>query len=643
MLMSAVSPHQAVLCSIWSHHVYVYGSSCCFAVFMLKVELDSAIEMMSASAVKSSLQGGSMQASSTTTHSILPMNMMAQKVVPSTNAGPESIPVKPLPGTTLSYATLQPPPTQPLSLVQDHKPPPQSSSPPARLTEKEPETEKNIPNGTEVQKPVKTEESEPAKKPIEASPQNNNLNTENSTPPQVAADSITEPPVTSTDAPVEHPSPPVKVEEKKTSLSNGSKEHDEISSGTSSNTPVQVKPPVEDAEITPRPSGAVTTPQSSKTPPEQPAVTNSPPKTDVQVETPRRSHKRKSRELKDLNSSTLSPDAPGKPKRNRIRTQPYQSPLPELAMIVKTLNKSPSSKAADDKLIVFYKNEFLAVRNAEGSFYVCQAMQNIYKSSRRIRIRWLSQDKNNGEIYSPDFYDFTDFDCILTNLNLNKVDKNKYQLTKLELLRTENILKRAIDVEAGLSEKPRVTEEHPDGLDLSLFRDESQLKTTKKGSKLRRGGKSSKTESTDTEDNPEDEDDDKVPAKQPLTKKITGSKVATIAAKTISKGGNNRAERAATRSSRTSFPSADLPLYANKKRIVDKKVETKKVAAKPEINNVNALPRKPKACPTAPNVSGTISTLNALGRPKRAGTGVGAASVSTTSESSARKKPRSRA
>lgn len=33
----------------------------------------------------------------------------------------------------------------------------------------------------------------------------------------------------------------------------------------------------------------------------------------------------------------------------------------------------------------------------------------------------------------------------------------------MELLRTENILKRAIDVEAGLSEKPRVTEEHPDG------------------------------------------------------------------------------------------------------------------------------------------------------------------------------------
>lgn len=34
-------------------------------------------------------------------------------------------------------------------------------------------------------------------------------------------------------------------------------------------------------------------------------------------------------------------------------------------------------------------------------------MQNIYKSSKRIRIRWLCQDKNNGEIYMPDFHDHT--------------------------------------------------------------------------------------------------------------------------------------------------------------------------------------------------------------------------------------------
>ena len=68
----------------------------------------------------------------------------------------------------------------------------------------------------------------------------------------------------------------------------------------------------------------------------------------------------------------------------------------------------------------------------------------------KLSINWLT-------------YFISDFDCILTNLNLNRVEKNKYQLTKYELLRTENILKRAIDVETGLSERPRVTEEHPDG------------------------------------------------------------------------------------------------------------------------------------------------------------------------------------
>jgi hypothetical protein len=58
----------------------------------------------------------------------------------------------------------------------------------------------------------------------------------------------------------------------------------------------------------------------------------------------------------------------------------------------------------------FYnRGEFLAVRNTEGSFYICQAMQNIFKTSARIRIRWLSQEKkeNKPDVYIPDFYDVT--------------------------------------------------------------------------------------------------------------------------------------------------------------------------------------------------------------------------------------------
>jgi hypothetical protein len=58
-------------------------------------------------------------------------------------------------------------------------------------------------------------------------------------------------------------------------------------------------------------------------------------------------------------------------------------------------------------LLIFYRNEFLGVRNADGGFYVCQATHNIYKKSHKIRIRWLSQEKTDADIYSPDFYDHT--------------------------------------------------------------------------------------------------------------------------------------------------------------------------------------------------------------------------------------------
>lgn len=70
---------------------------------------------------------------------------------------------------------------------------------------------------------------------------------------------------------------------------------------------------------------------------------------------------------------------------------------------------------------MLFRNEFLAVRNSEGGFYVCQTMQNIYKSSPKIRIRWLSQDKNDksGEIYKPDFYDQTGTHLLYMSRPLN--------------------------------------------------------------------------------------------------------------------------------------------------------------------------------------------------------------------------------
>lgn len=86
------------------------------------------------------------------------------------------------------------------------------------------------------------------------------------------------------------------------------------------------------------------------------------------------------------------------------------------------------------------------------------------------------KDESGFDIYTPDFYDNTDFECILTNLELEKLGRDRYGLPLDERQRTENILRRAIEVEQGVVDKLELTEEHPDGLDVSLFHDESQLK-----------------------------------------------------------------------------------------------------------------------------------------------------------------------
>lgn len=124
-------------------------------------------------------------------------------------------------------------------------------------------------------------------------------------------------------------------------------------------------------------------------------------------------------------------------------------------------------KCGYELLIFLHRNEFLAVRNSDGGFFVCQAVQNVYKRTSRIKIRWLSQDKSekSNEIYTPDFYDFIDFECILTNLDLTKVDKSKFRLPAKEHERTENILKKAIAVENGeaIGLDDSMTEDNPDG------------------------------------------------------------------------------------------------------------------------------------------------------------------------------------
>ncbi|GIY73435.1 poly polymerase tankyrase [Caerostris extrusa] len=149
-------------------------------------------------------------------------------------------------------------------------------------------------------------------------------------------------------------------------------------------------------------------------------------------------------------------------------TQPFQSPPPPT--IIPAILRQQVIKTPEDKIVVFNKGEFLAVRNENGSFFVCRTAQNVYKSSKRFKIQWMS-DKES-DIYIPDFYDQTDFECVLTNLRLKRLDKNKFQLPSEERQRTLNILQRALNVENGMDiSQLQVT---TDGVDVSIVGKEDE-------------------------------------------------------------------------------------------------------------------------------------------------------------------------
>lgn len=151
-------------------------------------------------------------------------------------------------------------------------------------------------------------------------------------------------------------------------------------------------------------------------------------------------------------------------KRQRKGVQPFQSPIPEIENVKKiSITQAMTPKPADPKLILFYKNEFLAVRNAEGGFYLCQAMQNVTKRGQKIKIRWLNEEKTGSQIYYFDYLDKTDFECVLTTVELLKTGKNHMKIPNHELERVKHILKNAIDVEKGILPKPDLSEENPDG------------------------------------------------------------------------------------------------------------------------------------------------------------------------------------
>ena len=193
--------------------------------------------------------------------------------------------------------------------------------------------------------------------------------------------------------------------------------------------------------------------------------------------TPRPGRKRAAAASPVVASDAATGEAPRSSKRSRKPASVYQSPSIDPLTSKPRKEKTVREEKPDD-LTVFFRNEYLAVRNPDAGFYLCQACQNVKRRTTSFSIRWLDPHKDNPDLYSPDYYDKTDLATVLTNVTVERKSGGIVYLSSEEKDRVMNILTRAIDKEKGVLSP--LAEDHPDGLDLSLYNDESQLKKRKR-------------------------------------------------------------------------------------------------------------------------------------------------------------------
>ncbi|CAL1535690.1 unnamed protein product [Lymnaea stagnalis] len=184
-------------------------------------------------------------------------------------------------------------------------------------------------------------------------------------------------------------------------------------------------------------------------------------------------------------------------KRQRVPVSRFQSPLEELGFA-----PEKEDKKKDENVTLYKKGAFLAVRGAEGIFYLCRAAQNIYSKSKKLRIQWLSLE-TPPDIYKFDYVDTTEMETVLTEIQMEKVSKDSYKLPQSEQKRAEKILDRAIRVEQGIATADEVEEEAMEEVE---------------------NANSARDEEEDDDEDEEEEEEDSTPRKGRSAKKLTKGK-----------------------------------------------------------------------------------------------------------------------
>merc|ERR1712029_735275 len=134
-----------------------------------------------------------------------------------------------------------------------------------------------------------------------------------------------------------------------------------------------------------------------------------------------------------------------------------------------------------------------------------------------------------NDLFIPEYYDKTDFETILTSVELDKHDKKTFKLPTEEKDRIEKILQRAVDREAGKLDENDISEDNPDGLDISLYKDESQLEELERKKKIEERRKSKPQSTPAKEKSATPKASAKKPAKKPAKTPAKNQPVKTPA------------------------------------------------------------------------------------------------------------------
>lgn len=292
----------------------------------------------------------------------------------------------------------------------------------------------------------------------------------------------------------------------------------------------------------------------------------------------KRDRKRKQSETSDAEAE------PRSGKRVRLPHTPFQHPaaqqIPQFYKNCSSHHKNSSKDSADDKIVVFSRGDFLAVRNDSDSFYICRTTQNVYKTSRKFKIQWLQNEKNK-DIYQLDFLDQTDFECVLTNLRLTRKSKVDYELPPDEKQRVLNILQRAINVERGVTDVPDLKQVAADGIDVSVV------------------GKKEEKEFLEIEAHSKKES----PPVEPSKVKVSPAEVTTKSPRVRKMSTeSSRSSRKSETSQKENAKKRERPVVEIKKEVRSEKSKKKELREKPAVEAKSKKLREKRSTSSTSNV-----------------------------------------